>query len=156
MSVSRNIDDDFKLAVQDPERANVYTCVCRPPYIVGDDRFVDSEDEDDEDESDEEEEECDGGETCVCQKPASEHPEHNWILTYAGFRKWMASIDMAGLRNPDNFNLVTFNDHTPYGILEVNQNLILDWVEAGTWQEQWAVCEGLVFFGLREGIEFYM
>lgn len=63
---------------------------------------------------------------------------------------------MAAVRCPDNFGMYTFNDHEAYGYLEVCQNLMLDWDEATTWQEQWFVCEGLALFLLREGQGFSM
>lgn len=176
VSVSRNADDEFRLAVQDPERANDFICICPPPFASGDgddddeDDDNDSDDDDDEDEDDDDDaddgdmaqktkegkQKCDGGETCICNKPANENPEHDWVVTYGGFRKWIAQLTMAAVRCPDVFGMYTYNDHSAYGTLEVIQNLLLDWVEAGTWQEQWVVCEGLVFFGLGLGSEFYM
>lgn len=91
-----------------------------------------------------------------CQKPANENPDHPWILTYGGFRKWISQLNMAALRCPDNFGMYTFNDHEAYGYLEVCQNSFLDWDEATTWQHQWFVCEGLALFLLGEGQGFYM
>lgn len=63
---------------------------------------------------------------------------------------------MAEYRSPDFFDMYTFNDHEAYGCLEVCQNLLLDWDEAKTWQEQWIVCEGLALFLLGEGQNFSM
>lgn len=175
VSASRNADHDFKVAVQDPERANAFICICPPSFANNDedeeDEDSDDDEEDDEEDDDDEEEDddddapksgkkpkqkCDGGETCLCKKPANENPEHDWIVSYAGFRKWIAQDTMSGVRCPDFFSMYTFNDHSAYGTLEVIENLMLDWVEAGTWREQWAVCEGLVFFGLGQGGEFCM
>lgn len=164
LSASRNADADFKLAVQDVERANSYICICKPYFLRGDDEDDEDDSEDDgEDEDAEpkpanggEQVKCDGGDKCPCQKPPSEHPEHDCIVTYAGFRKWIAQRSMAAVRNPDVFGMYTYNDHEAYGMLEVCQNLMLDWVEAKTWQEQWAVCEAFVFFLLGDGSMFQM
>ncbi|RAK73190.1 uncharacterized protein BO72DRAFT_480449 [Aspergillus fijiensis CBS 313.89] len=52
--------------------------------------------------------------------------------------------DMLNLRNPDAFDMYTFNDHAGYGAIEVAQNMLLDFQEAaGNWKEQWAICEAL-------------
>lgn len=42
-----------------------------------------------------------------------------------------------------------------YEILEVIENLFLDFTEASSWKEQWAVCEGLVMFILGPGSDFF-
>lgn len=166
VSASRNADDDFRLAVQDVSQANGYICICKPHFNT----YESDEDSESASEDDDEAEpspvqvqvqvsgdkpKCDGGEKCPCQKLATEYPNHRWIVTYAGFRKWVAQWSMAAVRCPDLFDMYTFNDHEAYGILEVCQNLLLDWVEAKTWQEQWAVCEGLVLFVAGEGQKFY-
>lgn len=174
MSASRNVDAGFRLAVQDADKANSYICICRPPFIRdGYDPDDDEDDEDDEGDEDEEEEEeedgankedktkqkkakCDGGKTCFCNKPASEHPEHEWILTLAGHRKFMSQFDMYDVRDPDNFDMYTFNDHLAYGTLEVICNLVLDYEEASNWQEQWWACEALVLFLFARGSDYAM
>ncbi|KAL2022227.1 hypothetical protein VTK56DRAFT_5837 [Thermocarpiscus australiensis] len=90
---------------------------------------------------------CDGGKTCLCNKPAAEHPDHVWKLSAAGKYRFFMQRIHSELRCPDNFNMYTFNDHEGYGVLEVLQNLILDFEEpAGNYKEQWAICEALAFF----------
>jgi hypothetical protein len=43
--------------------------------------------------------------------------------------------------------MYTFNDHQEYGVLEVLENLILDFEETGRdYLDQWAVCECLALF----------
>lgn len=159
VSASRTAEDDFKLAVKDVSRAHAYICICKPPFFRGNDDGDD--DEDDEEEASKancngDKAKCDGGEKCLCQKPANEHPDHAWILTYGGFRKWISQLSMAAVRCPDFFDMYTFNDHEAYGLLEVNENLMLEWEEAKTWPEQWTVCEGLALFLLGEGQIFSM
>lgn len=40
-----------------------------------------------------------------------------------------------------------YNDFAGYGLVEVMQNIVLDFVEAeGNWKEQWAICEGTAHF----------
>lgn len=67
---------------------------------------------------------------------------------------------MVNLRNPDAFAMYTFNDHLAYGVLEVVQNLLLDFDEAykaQQWREAWAVVEGLALFMLvDQGEMMYM
>ncbi|KAK4133942.1 hypothetical protein BT67DRAFT_381493 [Trichocladium antarcticum] len=158
VSASGNADDDYKLFVHNPVTAYNFVCMCQPPFLNGDDDDEDDDDEDDDDEEDEDEDErngagtgkrprCDGGDTCLCEKPAAEHPDHVWKLSAAGKRKFFTQRTHEQMRCPDNFNMYTFNDHMGYGILELLQNLVLDFSEAaGNYKEQWAVCEGTAFF----------
>ncbi|KAI9367289.1 hypothetical protein BJX61DRAFT_538185 [Aspergillus egyptiacus] len=120
----------------------------------------DDYDEDDEDDEEDEEDEdrdadearpkkakCDGGETCMCNKPAAEHPDHPLVMNDAGRRKFVDQIFHTDIRTPDYFDMYVFNDFAGYGILEVLQKLVLDFVEAkNNWKEQWAVCEAIPFF----------
>ncbi|KAK4153779.1 hypothetical protein C8A00DRAFT_33465 [Chaetomidium leptoderma] len=102
---------------------------------------------DDDDDDEEDEDACDGGDTCLCGKPAQEHPDHKWIATHACRRKFLGQVDMALFRDPNNFGMHTFTDHEAYGMVEVVENLLLDFVEADSnWREQWVVCETLSFF----------
>jgi len=124
---------------------------------------MDDEDDDDEDDDDEDDDEnndepprqrCDGGKKCLCNKLAADHPDHAWTITRAGHELLLTQHIHAQLRCPDNFDMYTFNDHHGYGMLEVIQNLVLDFVEAeGNWHEQWAVCEALVMFMLHDAAE---
>lgn len=114
-------------------------CICPPSWTKDEDEDEDEndvddddDDGDDEDESDEEEDDgseedednsnasrsgrqksktkCDNGKTCLCYKPAHDHPEHDWVITYAGFRKWIAQFSMGPVRCPDVFDMYTYND----------------------------------------------
>ncbi|KUI56209.1 hypothetical protein VP1G_03611 [Cytospora mali] len=62
---------------------------------------------------------------------------------------------MAPLRCPDVFGMYTYNDHAAYGIIEVIENMFLDYQEAGSWKDQWVICEGLVLFVLGPGSEYF-
>lgn len=54
-------------------------------------------------------------------------------------------LSQLSYRDPDNFGMYTFNDHSAFGILEVMENQILDFTEAkfGDWKTQWSICEAL-------------
>lgn len=150
VSASRNADEDYKLAMRDPELAYSYICMCKPSFGGDDseDEFYEPGDGSDGDDADAEPKpKCDGGELCLCSKPAAEHPDHTWTVSNAGFRKYLTQGIQAALRCPDNFDMYTYNDHQGYGVLQVVQNLLLDFVEAkSNLREQWAVCEGMVLF----------
>lgn len=151
VSGSRNVDAEYKYKKNKDgeDRAYEYICVCKLPW-VGNSNDEEDEDEEDEDEEEEEDEdeagektknpECDAGVTCLCFKLAAEHPEHRWIITKAGLHKFLAQRVMTDLRCPDMFNMYIYNDFHGYGVLEVFENLLLDYAEAdGDWKEQWVV-----------------
>ncbi|KAK0639944.1 hypothetical protein B0T16DRAFT_463567 [Cercophora newfieldiana] len=59
---------------------------------------------------------------------------------------------MVYLRCPDMFSVETHEDFYAYGVVQVVENLLLDFVEAdGDWRAQWAVVEGMAWF-LLDGI----
>ncbi|KAK4443500.1 hypothetical protein QBC34DRAFT_361957 [Podospora aff. communis PSN243] len=140
ISGSANADLSYKTMTRDPAKAYKYELVCQLPF----------ETDEDEEEEEEEESNCDGGETCLCKKSPEEKPDHPWKVTFAGLMKFYTQRTMVGLRDPDGFGMYTFNDHGAYGCLEVLQNLLLDFSEAGKgskdYREQWAVCEGIGLF----------
>ncbi|KAL2267981.1 hypothetical protein VTJ83DRAFT_2827 [Remersonia thermophila] len=141
VSVSGNIDTAYRQLWNTPEKAYQFICWCRPPFSEPGD------DEDDDEQEEDDEPACDGGKTCLCGKPAADHPDHKWIATYASRRKFIGQIDMAQFRDPNNFDLDCYNDTPLYGIMEVVENLLLDFVEADkNWREQWVVCETMAFF----------
>ncbi|KAJ6084038.1 hypothetical protein N7486_010838 [Penicillium sp. IBT 16267x] len=114
-----------------------YICLCKPLHLIGSN---DDDDDDDEEESEDGDEgnadkektaPCDAGKTCLCYKPAAEHPGHPWIVT---------CVTRTAL------GCTHYNDHWGYGILELVQNLILDFEEAQTWKEKWTICEATALF----------
>lgn len=107
ISGSVNADESYKEQCKriTAERVYTYECWCRPPFRTGDndsdEDSVDSWDDTDSEGSEDDNEEtvveedddtpksssksrCDGGKTCVCEKPARDHPDHPWITTKAG------------------------------------------------------------------------
>ncbi len=91
---------------------------------------------------------CTGGKTCMCHKPAAEHPDHPWIISTGGEQKFLGACNHAIPRDPDHFSMYTWNDHAGQGVMEVVQNLVLDFQDAaaGDWMGQWMVCEALIYF----------
>ncbi|KAF7156735.1 hypothetical protein CNMCM5623_000408 [Aspergillus felis] len=154
VSGSGNADAAYKFSIEDPVKAYSYVCICQLPFDDGDDR----EDEGDRENEDDCEDEtsktsCNAGKTCLCNKPAAEHPNHPLILSYAGKSKWSTQHTFLDLRCPDAFGMYTFNDHEGYGALEVVQNLFIDYVEASPyWQEQWAVCEATAMLYMSDAL----
>ena len=161
VSASANADDEYRSMLQNPVKAFEYVLMCQAPFpLGGEDDDDDDDDEDDDEEEGEDEEKataagaagggkvkCDGGVTCLCDKPLSEHPDHLWKLTAAGKRKFFTMQTMCDLRTPDFYGMYTFNDHGCYGVIEVVQNIFLDFDEAArNHKEQWTLCEALAFF----------
>ncbi|KAJ5788045.1 hypothetical protein N7457_003035 [Penicillium paradoxum] len=143
VSVSRNADCSFRLRTADRVDAFTYVCLGCAPW-----RTEIHEDEDEEDETDEEELEKRKRDDAEADKettlePASEHPNEKWIFTNAGISKWMALRQQTSVRDPDNFEMHVYNDYFGYGIMELVENLLVDFEEAtGDWKMQWAICEG--------------
>ncbi len=131
ISGSANIDTANRQLQLEPEKAYAYVCWCRPLFVGrGKDKAR-----------------CDAGKTCPCGKLAQDHPSHQWISTFSCRRKFMAQVVMARMRDPDNFDMHTFRHHDALGIMELVENLLLDFVEAdGNWREQWVVCETMALF----------
>ncbi|KAI1745475.1 hypothetical protein F4680DRAFT_402285 [Xylaria scruposa] len=180
VSASANAESDYRMVWKNEEKAYGYITLCRAWYVSASDEedSDDSEKDEDEDEAESEEEEIEEEEQndhidkvddgklrrlgprcerkhCVCFLPLSANPEHPWVISWAGFRKFSNQFIHVSLRDPDNFSMYTFNDHAAYGALEVLQNLFLDFEEAAKekrgdgWREQWAVCEAVVHWMLH-------
>ncbi|KAJ5939178.1 hypothetical protein N7466_002312 [Penicillium verhagenii] len=192
VSVTRNSHVMYLKSTLDPEKAYAFQCLClaqfREVVTSISDEYDDEDDdewsgEDDKDDGNEENEDssnkkqenakggekpkipkCDRGETCLCGKPAAEHPEHPWITSFAGFQKAGDMNCQASVRVPDFFNMYTYNDHAGYGVMEVVQNLILDFKAARelpmtwptTWKEMWALCEGFAIFCMKGNVDCFM
>lgn len=132
-------------------------CICPPNLSGGGDDDEDDWDEDEdeaEDEDDDEEDKSSGGgcgrPKCSCHKPINENPDHPWIITKAGYRKMFTMQILVTLRDPDNFSMYTYNDHAGYGVIEVLENFMLDFVDgAHSWKDQWIVCEAMIHFLLH-------
>ena len=80
-------------------------------------------------------------------KPLAEHPEAKYCISRAGMQRFNMITGMLPYRDPDTFEMHTFNDAALFGLLEVMENQILDFEEAHEdWKAQWAVCEAVAMF----------
>ncbi|KAJ4148006.1 hypothetical protein LMH87_002495 [Akanthomyces muscarius] len=150
VSVSANIAKGHEERLTKSDEAYAFECCC-PPRFERPAAF-DWEDEDDDDEDEEKDEEdtdqskCDSGKTCMCRKKAADHPDHPWALSMAGEQLYLSQFVLASLRDPDNFSMYTYNDHFGYGLIEMLQNMILDFMESPNWREQWCIVEAAVMW----------
>ncbi|KAI0804956.1 hypothetical protein GGR55DRAFT_308713 [Xylaria sp. FL0064] len=178
VSASANAEADYRMVWKDEEKAYSYITLCQPFYIDDDDDSDEEEEDDDEsagdvsdkEDEDESEEEGQGDEEeegegkrlgprcgkkhCKCYKPYATNPDHPWVISWAGYKKFTNQFLHMFVRDPDRFGMYTFNDHAGYGTIEVLENLFLDYEEAakeqrGEWREQWAICEGTVHWLLH-------
>ncbi len=94
-----------------------WICICRPTEEIAEDLGVD---EDDEAVS----QACDGGNSCVCKKPADDYPEHQWIVTKKGFELTLEWQTQQAKRDQDYFDMHVFSDWSGYGICEVIENMV--------------------------------
>ncbi|KAK1759092.1 hypothetical protein QBC47DRAFT_436617 [Echria macrotheca] len=142
ISVSRNIDAEYKsLVARDPVEAFTYITLC---LVHAASSLLDSSEKL---EKKAKQSLCDGGKSCLCGKPASLNPDHFLTITNAGWSKFRGQSEMVYVRCPDDFDVLTYKDYYSYAVLEVLENLVLDFVEAdGDWKGQWAVVEGMVWF----------
>ncbi|KAI0845210.1 hypothetical protein F5Y00DRAFT_246680 [Daldinia vernicosa] len=153
VSGSANADASYKKIWEKPDKWYSYVTMCPPVPDDDDDEDGDEDEEEEEEDKDDEDHTDDesrdgprcGRKGCICSRPAGENPDHPWVVSRAGYRKYSTQHIHFSLRNPDFFQMYTYNDHAGYGCLQVVQNLVLDYVEAVErgWKEQWAVCEGL-------------
>ncbi|KAH8892352.1 hypothetical protein GQ53DRAFT_686303 [Thozetella sp. PMI_491] len=158
ISGSANADAEYwKIVTDDPKKSYSYICICTAPFELSqdDDSDDDSLNDDNRGEHDDkgkpERKRCDGGKTCVCRADFKDHPDHPWVLTLAAFYKYHHQRIHCELRDPDNFAMYTYNDHAGYGVLEVLQNLLVDFDTArASWKEQWIVCQAAVYFLLSD------
>ncbi|KAI1171151.1 hypothetical protein F4777DRAFT_591438 [Nemania sp. FL0916] len=117
VSASKNAAGDYWTRCKDRTRAYSYYTLCKPLW-------EDNEDDDDDDDNDKDKE--DNG---------------------AGYFKFENQWLHVGVRIPDNFDMYVFNKYMYYGMLEIVQNMFVDFKEAeDDWHQQWAVCEGLMQF----------
>ncbi|KAK4177160.1 hypothetical protein QBC36DRAFT_289795 [Triangularia setosa] len=156
-SCSANIAAQYKAFLTDgKEDPFALALMCEAPFSNGDSDDEDKEDDDEEEASnknnkgkngdDGDKSKCDGGNKCYCIQLYDDHPEHPYVMTRAAKSMFVDLRSHCEVRDPNNFGMYTFNDHSAYGALEVLQNLILDFEEADDWQEKWAVCEVLGCF----------
>ncbi|KAI5360710.1 hypothetical protein Slin15195_G086260 [Septoria linicola] len=91
-----------------------YICLDQPPWA----RERDDEDDDD----DENEEPLDSGEK-LFEKPASEHPDHKWILMRESLELLSDNCKETMQRDPDNFGMYVYNDYFWYAVIDLIERL---------------------------------
>ncbi|KAK2777745.1 hypothetical protein CKAH01_11942 [Colletotrichum kahawae] len=155
VSNTRNADRDYKEKMADAKKA--FEFICRCPWgtkrnLGGGEQEEEEDDWEDEDEEDgdEDEEEGDG--------PKPKCDLGKTFIMRAGYYKLMNQQPNVQVRDPDFFGMYTYNDHRAYGIIEIIQNLVLDFDEASAnWKEQWVICEALApFIWYLSGDDFAM
>ncbi|KAL2847475.1 hypothetical protein BJY01DRAFT_246842 [Aspergillus pseudoustus] len=86
---------------------------------------------------------CDGGRTCLCNKPATEHPEHPYTISISGRRKFLDMLVHTEVRTPDVFDMYILNDFEGLRCPQDSTESCSRLLEAkDNWKEQWAVLEG--------------
>lgn len=152
--------------MKNPEVAYSFITICRLPNSHEDNEDEDG-DEDEEmndvDDNDsnasskkEPQKPCDGGDTCLCDKPSTDHPDHPFIISRAGNHKYFTARILLSLRCPDMFDMYVYNDFESYGVMEVVENLVTDWIEAGrgkNWKEQWVIVEAIAMLLTGDSID---
>lgn len=132
--------------MEDEEKAKRLVCMCKPPHslvlIRFEDRITNRNPKPHHPES------CDDGKTCLCWQPAAEHPDHPWKLSYAGLRKFRDQLIHLDLRDAFLFRMLyRYRFYAGYTVLEILQNLLLDFDEVGyDCHKRWAICEALACF----------
>ncbi|CZT16039.1 uncharacterized protein RCC_01879 [Ramularia collo-cygni] len=87
-----------------------YVCLNIPPY--GRDTDEDDEDQDPEENSDDD----------LHKKPASEHPDHKFIIPWSAFKKYHDYCRFATYVDPDAFDMYIYNDYQAYGTIQLVEN----------------------------------
>jgi hypothetical protein len=156
ISGSKNLDFHYLTKVKDPKEAYESVCICA--------LFQDKNDDADDDENDckydsmTKAQACGNGAMCFYNEHDSSPSSRLYTVSKAGLNKYSVTVAMLMLRDPDAFDMYTFNDHLAYGALEIVQNIMFDFDEAYKlmdWREAWAVIEGLALFMLLdEGMAF--
>ncbi|KAM0664944.1 hypothetical protein ACQRIU_006097 [Beauveria bassiana] len=145
VSASANIARAHEQRLAKPDEAWVWECCCLPPFERGA-LWEDEDDDEDNEDKDANQPECNGGKTCMCSKKAMDHPDHPWVLSMAGKQLYLSQYALATLRDPDSFQMYTSNDHYGYGLIEMLQNLFLDYPESHSWRELRCIVEAAVMW----------
>ncbi|KAH0428330.1 hypothetical protein CcaCcLH18_09102 [Colletotrichum camelliae] len=168
VSNTRNADRDYKEKMADAKKA--FEFICRCPWGTkrnlggGEEEGEgDWEDEDEEDEDEDEEEgdgpkpKCDLGKTCLCEKPAADHPDAPYVIMRAGYYKLMNQQPNVQVRDPDFFGMYTYNDHRTRTSSACTPTTTTVLTASANWKEQWVICEALApFIWYLSGDDFAM
>jgi hypothetical protein len=151
VSGSKNLDFHYLAKVKDPKEAYEFICICGLFQDENDD--VDDNESNCKNSSITEFQACGNVTTCFCDGNDTSPSSRIYNVSKAGLNKYSVAVAMLTLRDPDAFDMYTFNDHLAYGALEIVQNIICDFDEAYKlidWREAWAIIEGLALFILLD------
>lgn len=123
-SVSANIAAQYQTFLTDGKQDPfVFALMCDPPFPSGD---SDDEEEDEEETSNNRKNKdhgdrpkCDDGKKCYCTQLYDVHPEHPYVFIRAAKSMFVDLSSHCEVRDPDNFEMYSFNDHSAYGVLEI-------------------------------------
>ncbi|KAJ4991125.1 hypothetical protein SVAN01_03475 [Stagonosporopsis vannaccii] len=62
----------------------------------------------------------------VMLEPAKDHPEHKWVIMWAGYKMFMDYSRKASYCSPDNFGMYISNDFEGWGLQELVENFIVE------------------------------
>ncbi|EMD96041.1 hypothetical protein COCC4DRAFT_122583 [Bipolaris maydis ATCC 48331] len=62
--------------------------------------------------------------------PPEKHPEHKWVIMREAFNKRDLLARKAHYCNPDNFGMYIYNDWASWGILEIAENMMIEFNKA--------------------------
>lgn len=103
VSATININSKVQQELSELRDPFAWMCICPPKWNI-DTGGLDYGDDDSDDEY-QDKNICDNGKTCICTKPAEVYFDHPWVITYAGYLKWTATLNMVPLRCPDVFGI---------------------------------------------------
>lgn len=129
-----------------------WICLCVPLSEREKEAGSDGDEEEDEEEyEDNSQARCDDGETCTCNKPAEDYPQHQWVVTKKGYEMALEWVEQREKRCQDNFDLYIFNRYNGYGISEVIENMLLAFAKEDKKKRidpmaMWSVIESMALF----------
>lgn len=83
-------------------------------------------------------------------KPIEDYPNDEWVVNHGAFTKAHSYALMTPLRDPDMFGMHTWSKGFAYGVIEIFENVLLDFDEAkDNWKEQWVICQGVMIWCYR-------
>ena len=63
---------------------------------------------------------------CICHRPASSVPGHEWIVTKKGYEIAQEWLEQEEKRDQDNFNMYIPKKWSGYGTAEVIENIVCE------------------------------
>jgi hypothetical protein len=120
--------DDFLKLCQ--ARPHEYVCIHPSFDIFSADRKGltdgEGEEQDDEDEDDEADAFNEAAEALkkFYVEPASKHPGYKWVMMRETWKIFIEYRDRSRYCDPDNFDMIVYNDFRAYGVVELLENMV--------------------------------